>query len=315
MVDLKNFDLNLLKTLDALLEEKNVTHAGQRLFITQQAASGALQRLREHFEDPLLTPVGRRLELTPLAVSLIHPVREALLAARTALDTRPSFDAGTARHNCRIAISDYGLIVLLPRFLRRLAAEAPGIRCTVEPVSHQSFNRLDMGDLDLCVVSDDLRIWGTHQPSQSIRSKPMFEDDFVCVVDPRAVDVSRALPLSTYQQLRHNSVAFGDGVKTLVEKAWVASRIDIDVAVTAFSFSSLLFMLPGTPMIATAQRRLATILAPRLGLVVLESPLELPRLREVLMWHARSEADPAHIYFRQTMDAAVADLYATAAPA
>src|SRR5690606_39385083 len=99
MVDLKNFDLNLLRALDALLEETNVPHAGQRLFITQQAASGALQRLREHFQDQLLRPVGRRLELTPLALSLIHPVREALLAAETALSTRPSFDAQTANRS------------------------------------------------------------------------------------------------------------------------------------------------------------------------------------------------------------------------
>ncbi|HEY6456951.1 MAG TPA: LysR family transcriptional regulator [Steroidobacteraceae bacterium] len=314
-MDLRRFDLNLLKTLDALLEERNVTHAAQRLFITQQAASGALQRLREHFEDQLLTAVGRHLELTPLAVSLIHPVRDALLAAKAALDTRPSFDPGTAKRNCRIAMSDYGLIVVLPGFLRRLAEEAPGIRCTVKLLSNQSFNHLDMGELDFCVASDELRLWGTHRPGEFIRSEPMFEDDFVCVVDPRVVDVSQGISLSTYQQLRHNSVAFGEGAKTLVEETWIASKIEIDVAVTAFSFSALLFMLPGTPLIATAQRRLANILAPRLGLVVLESPLEMPRLRENLMWHERSEADPAHIYLRQTMEAAVADLYTAAAPA
>ena len=94
MVDLKNFDLNLLRALDALLEEKNVTHAGQRLFITQQAASGALQRLREHFGDPLLTPVGRRLELTPLALSLIHPVRERR-------SSRPRRRLAPGRHSTR----------------------------------------------------------------------------------------------------------------------------------------------------------------------------------------------------------------------
>lgn len=212
-------------------------------------------------------------------------------------------------------MSDYGLVVVLPRFLRRLSAEAPGIRCTVEPLSKQSFNRLDMGNLDFCLAADEVRIWGAHRPSKFIRSEPMFEDDFVCVVDPRVVDVSQGMPLGVYQQLRHNSVAFGDGVKTLVEEAWTGSKIEIDVAVTAFSFSALLFMLPGTPLIATAQRRLANILAPRLGLVVVESPLELPRLRENLMWHERVEADPIHIYLRQTMGAAAADLYTAATPA
>ena len=311
-MELNKFDLNLLKALDVLLEERNVTRAAQRLFVTQQAASGVLQRLRQHFDDELLTSVGRYLEPTPLAVSLISPVRQALLAAQAALDTRPSFDPRTIEGNCRIAMSDYGLAVVLPRFLRRLSTEAPGIRCTIEPLSQHSFNRLDMGDLDFCLALDEVRIWGTHRPSKFIRLEPMFEDDFVCVVDPRVVDVSQGMPLRVYQQLRHNSVTFGDGVQTLVEEAWSTSKIDIDVAVKAFSFSALLFMLPGTPLIATVQRRLANILAPRLGLVIVESPLELPKVRENLMWHERSDADPVRIYLRRTMEAAVADLYTVA---
>ena len=74
-MDLSKFDLNLLRGLDVLLEERNVTRAAERLFITQQAASGTLQRLRRHFDDELLTRVGRHLEPTPLARSLVTPVR------------------------------------------------------------------------------------------------------------------------------------------------------------------------------------------------------------------------------------------------
>ena len=84
-MNLSSFDLNLLRALDALLAEKNVTRAAERLFVTQQATSGALHRLRDHFGDELLTKVGRRLELTPLARSLVIPVRETLLAAQSAL--------------------------------------------------------------------------------------------------------------------------------------------------------------------------------------------------------------------------------------
>ena len=73
---LDRFDLNLLVVLDALLAERNVTRASQRLHIGQSAASAALARLREHFGDPLLVPVGRRFMLTPLATSLVDPVRD-----------------------------------------------------------------------------------------------------------------------------------------------------------------------------------------------------------------------------------------------
>jgi DNA-binding transcriptional LysR family regulator len=307
-LDLSRFDLNLLRALDVLLAERNVTRAAERLFVTQQAASGALQRLRRHFADELLTRVGRNLEPTPLARSLVTPVREALLAAQSALDTRPTFDPKNSRATCRIAITDYALVVLLPHFLRRLSAQAPHMRCIVEPVSENSFDRLAMGDLDFCLTAHDIKLYGSHRPTKRVRSAPMFQDDFVCVVDPAKVDVSQGISLSTYRRLRHNSVAFGQGVATIVETAWGRSGFDYDVAVYAPNFAALIFMLPGTPLIATTQRRLARTLAPRLGLAIAECPLKIPNLQEVLMWHERSEQDPVHRYLRETFEAAVGDL-------
>ena len=212
-----HFDLNLLRSLDVLLDERNVTHAAARLCVTQQAASGALQRLRQHFNDELLTRVGRHLELTPLAESLILPVREALLTVQTALDTRPAFDPLEATSTCRIAMSDYGLLVLLPHFLRLLGVRAPGIGCVVEPVTRHSFERLDMGDLDFYLGAHDVRLYGTHRPGKRVRSKAMFHDDFVCVVDPAQVDVSNGLSIARYRGMRHNSVRLGEGVSAAVK--------------------------------------------------------------------------------------------------
>lgn len=307
-MDLSRFDLNLLRALDVLLAERNVTRAAERLFVTQQAASGALQRLRRHFDDELLTRVGRHLEPTPLARSLVGPVREALLAAQSALDTRPTFDPLTTHGVCRIAITDYTLVVLLPRFLRRLSAQAPHMRCLVEPVTKNSFDRVAMGDLDFCLTAHDLKLYGVHRPSKRLHSTMMFDDDFVCVVDPAMVDISNGISLPAYRRLRHNSVAFGEGVTTIVEKAWAVSGYDYEVAVRAPNFSALIFMLPGTALVATTQRRLAQTLAPRLGLAVVECPLKIPKLRETLMWHERSEPDPAHRYLREMLEASVADL-------
>ena len=56
MIDLRGIDLNLLVSLDALLEECNVTRAAARLHLTQPAVSTQLARLRKVFDDPLLIP-------------------------------------------------------------------------------------------------------------------------------------------------------------------------------------------------------------------------------------------------------------------
>ena len=71
-MNVQDVDLNLLRTLDVLLREQNVTRAAERLFVTQQAVSGALQRLRQHFGDELLTRVGRHLEPTPARLIVLR---------------------------------------------------------------------------------------------------------------------------------------------------------------------------------------------------------------------------------------------------
>jgi DNA-binding transcriptional LysR family regulator len=59
--------------------------------------SGGLQRLREYFNDQLLTRMGRDMVLTPFAESLVTPVRETLLQIQSTLATRPVFDPRASR--------------------------------------------------------------------------------------------------------------------------------------------------------------------------------------------------------------------------
>jgi LysR family nod box-dependent transcriptional activator len=292
-----HFDLNLLRSLDALLAERNVTRASERLFVTQQAMSGALRRLREHFENELLVRVGRRMELTPLARSLALPVRETLLKAETALNTRPSFDPGTAKGTVRVAMSDYTSLVLLPRLMQILAAEAPNFTVRVEAYSDLSFRRLDSGDLDFCVTVSDRNLYRDYFPSDEMRAEALFHDDFVCVVDRRHPAATK-MSLKTYRSALHNVVRFGPGIRTLVERGWEQIGFDAHIAATAPSFATLIYMLPGTQLVATAQRRLANALAAPLRLRVVKCPIALESLREDLMWHARNEEDPSHIYLR-----------------
>ena len=105
-LSLTQFDLNLLVVLDALLAEKSVTRAAERLFVTQPAVSGSLARLRDIFEDPLLVRVGREMELTVRARALAGPVREALLMVKAALGSEERFDPAETKCEFRIAMTD-----------------------------------------------------------------------------------------------------------------------------------------------------------------------------------------------------------------
>ncbi len=118
-------DLNLLLPLKALLEEGNVTRAGQRLELSQPAMSAALARLRRRFDDELLVRSGRDYELTPLARDLLPEVQHAVRLMARAMDREDEFDPVTSRRCFRLAMSDYAIAVLHEPLVRLISATAP----------------------------------------------------------------------------------------------------------------------------------------------------------------------------------------------
>ena len=126
-MQLNRFDLNLLIALDALLREKNVTRAAERVFVSQPAMSAALHKLREYFNDPLLVRVGREMELTSRGEMLVEPVREALLRIQMMLGTQPTFDPKTARREFTVIMSEEAVPGVLPPLLRTRAREVAEI--------------------------------------------------------------------------------------------------------------------------------------------------------------------------------------------
>lgn len=307
-MDLRHFDLALLPALDCLLREKNVTYAAKHLSVSQQALSGTLQRLRKYFDDELLIRVGRQFELTPLGQSLIVPTREALLAARAVVNAKPTFEPSDANVELKVAMSDYALLVLLPHIMNILETCAPGVKFMVKPVTRQCLHDLSMGELDLCIMTNDLSLFGIDAKDGRICSRILFEDDFVCVFDKRKNSFPGGITIENYRRLRHNRVSFDEDIMTIVEKAWLKDGGEFEAASEASTFSSLLFMLPGTSMVATTQRRLATALAPRLKLSVTECPLKIPNLLESMIWHERNNHDPAHRFLRETVASAAGAL-------
>lgn len=306
-VQLAHFDLNLLRALEALLREKNVTRAAEQLHVTQQAMSGSLKRLREHFGDELLIRVGGHLEPTPLGAALLGPVREVMLQIAQALETTPSFDPGRAVRRFRIAMSDYATVTILPRLMAQISATAPGITCEIQLIDDAVFRDIEAGELDFCVLPSNWRLYQDTKP-EGVRSLTLFQDDFVCVVDRDNPAVGDALTLSEYLSLSHNVVRLGGGVLSIVENAWIVNQVAPKITATTTSFASLIFMIPGTPMVATAQRRLAMSLSRMLPIRILDCPIPVETLQEDLSWHVRNDLDPAHRFLRETFLCAAATM-------
>ena len=91
---LSGIDLNLLPALDALLRERHVTRAAQRVGLSQSAMSHALARLRELLGDPILVRSGRGMVPTERAEALEGPLRDALAALESALGAQDHHQRG-----------------------------------------------------------------------------------------------------------------------------------------------------------------------------------------------------------------------------
>ncbi|HTV52789.1 MAG TPA: LysR family transcriptional regulator [Steroidobacteraceae bacterium] len=297
-MQLNRFDLNLLIALDALLHEKNVTRAAERVFVSQPAMSAALQKLRDYFSDPLLVRVGRDMELTPRGLSLVEPVREALLRIQATLGTQPSFDPTTVRRAFTLIVTDEAAPRVLPSLLRRLARDAPGIQCHIEPVSHTSLARLEYGDADLCLCLDLLRLFGVRAFPETLRAVELRPVRWVCTVCREHPSLGESLSLEQYQSLPHVFARPMGHTAPIEELVRRLLNLDIDVRASAQSLLELPFMVPGTPLLATVPERIATLAATAVPLRTLALPFDALDSHEVLLWHKRNEPDPGHAWLR-----------------
>ena len=120
-------DLNLFTVFEAIYTEGSVTRASQKLFLTQPAISHALNRLRVIFEDPLFTRQGHAMVSTPLARSIIEPVRQALRGLEVTLADAGKFDAMLANKQFNLALRDVLESTVLPPLLKNITEQAPQV--------------------------------------------------------------------------------------------------------------------------------------------------------------------------------------------
>jgi DNA-binding transcriptional LysR family regulator len=300
---LASVDLNLLVALDALLSERSVTRAGERLSLSQPAASHALSRLRVLFDDELLVRSGRTMTPTRFALTLREPVRAVLAQIEQTLVARPAFDPATDERAFRLFANDYVTIVLLAPLLRALAAEAPGVRLEVVSAFTSLPGLLHDDGLDLVIAAGDLPGAG------EVPSATLFHDRFVVAAgDGLAGELGERLTTRQLADLPYLVYRQG-GAQSRADLQLDALGVARNPVVTVESFVLVPHLLRGTRMVTMLQERLIDALGLRAGgLLVARPPVRLAPIVERLYWHPRSAGDPAHRWLRERLVALAADL-------
>jgi len=297
-VALGGIDLNLLLPLKVLLEEGNVTRAGQRLELSQPAMSAALARLRRRFDDELLVRTGRDYELTPYARDLLPDVQQAVRLMGSAMQIEDEFDPATSERTFRLTMSDYAIAVVHEPLVRLVEAEAPGVRLSIGHLGPESRSS------ETVLLDNDALIAPLGFGFPGI-SRPLWRDRMVVIADRGNPRLSGgALTMADLAELPHAVGSFGPGVLTPVDRVFGDHGIERRIALQVFGFLPLPFVIEGTEMVAVVPEMLARIHLREGGSVVLVDP----PFGEVLLpegyWFAQDRlADPAHRWLFGRLDA------------
>ena len=289
-----SFDLNLLVALDALLAENNVSRAADRLLVGQPAMSATLARLRLVFDDPLLVRAGRGLRPTPFAATLKEPVTAVLAQIDSLINSRTRFDPASDERTFTVLASDYVALVLLRPLIVRLQKIAPNVQIHVRPVADMdAMDRLLRSQIDLIIMPKELL------PQRlAVPSVPLFEDNFVCVVDARNPDVSTQVTTDQFSQLPYLVSSHGL-IPSIVEDRFDALGIPRRTEMVASTFVMAPFLIPGTRLITVIQEKLAMLL---LGdedtFRIVPTPVELDHIEELMVWSPKNSADAGHEWLR-----------------
>lgn len=300
---LAGVDLNLLVALDALLVERNVTRAAQLLGMTQSALSHVLARLRLLFDDPLLIKTPRAMVPTALALGLEAPLRSALGELAQTLRRRPRFDPATSRRQFTIASADYATLVLIPKLMQRITAEAPLVSVVVQPTTVDSPRELPTGQLDL--------VLGAIPPEiPDVFGRRLLEERFVCLVRRDHPTVGATLTLEQYVALPHVLISpVGSGV-SWVDPVLERQGLRRHIALRVPHYLVAPPIVAETNMILTVAARVAKALGAALPVREVAPPIAIPDFTVSMYWHVQRSDDPGHKWLRELLAAVAGEVIA-----
>jgi len=292
-MQLGGIDTNLVISLQALLHERNVTRAAKRVGLGQSSMSHALGRLRAHFDDPLLVPVGRHLVLTERAKALVAPVAEAIAKLEGVFLHQERFDPATSQRVFRIASTDNLGLYILPRLMPLLAKEAPGVDIRVRQLDTDWMVPLQNGDFDL-------KLGRKYRVPDRLHSQDLFEEQFACVVaEHHPAAKSRKLGIRQYSELRHVAVSTTiEPALTFADVVLARHGLGRRVVLTVPHFLVAPFVVASSDLALTASERLLAPFVRHLRLELLRLPMKLESYKLTQVWAQRSQDDQGHAWLR-----------------
>ena len=286
------YDLNLLPIFVALMEERSVTRAAQRLGITQPALSNALARLRVTMRDPLFIRERYGVRPTQMAEELAPVIAAALARLDDAILGQQDFDPGEAVRLFTIAPNSYVEFVLAPAIVTRLRERAPGIKLRLMPFGN------DLTETGVMSGDTAMVLGRIVDPPDNLVVQHLMDDGLSCVVRADHPEIDQAISREQYERLRHVNVLPPGRLRAGLFQALDQRGLRREVAVSVTHFLAVPEMIAATDYCATLPNLICRHLARDPRLKVLPAPVDLGTFPVQMGWHVRYRQDPAHRWLR-----------------
>lgn len=286
-------DLNLLAPLHALLDERHISRAADRLHMSQPSMSRALQRLRATLGDELLVRGPSGYQLTPRAERIRIELQHALPPLEHVFSGE-KFDPATAARPFRLAGTDYTVSVLSGALLGRLFAQSPGSTVFFSRWHHTVFSDAEHGMVDLLIHGG--------APPPPLRSQALFEEGYACLVSSsHPLAQSSDVSLADYLECAHIVVDVADGRQGHVDRRLEALGRPRRASVTVPYHAAAAAAVPGTALVATLPQSFAIQHATPGVTTVIPAPGEIGPMSYTMSWHPRLDHDAAQRWLRDTI--------------
>ena len=296
-IQMKNYDLNLLKALNALIATESITRMGEHLGITQPAASRVMTRLRQAFADPLLVRTSKGYVLTPRALALKKATSDAL-AKTNQVFFATDFDPQNSSRQFRVASTDYGSMVVLNGVLRSIAGQGKMLGLHIDPWKERTLEDLESGELDLALYADDPVPGDFH-------TRDLFRETYAALMAKthpmaRQTDALTKLRPSDFKQYPQLVATYPSGRRTQVDD--VLARLgqknsSAQVAIPYFLVAP--WLLKDTDFVMLCPQRAAQALAEHPAMTWRGLDSKACDFTYRMVWHERANKDAGLAWLRK----------------
>ncbi|MBT3914951.1 MAG: LysR family transcriptional regulator [Rhodospirillaceae bacterium] len=297
-MNLASVDLNLLKVLDILLEERNVTKASERLGRSQPGVSNALNRLRGLLDDPLLVRGNGGLDLTVRAETMRQPLRDIIRSIESCLTDASTFDPASATGVFRIGAPDNLSLPIIPQLYERMAIHAPKMDLHIITEGlEKAFDSLIQGRIDLALDP-------ATSPKAPIRVQTILKGKYICLVrkDHPIVRMGQKFNSDAFLSFPHILVDSQGARRGLFDQKLAEQNLKRRIAVSVSNFAMVPQFLRNSDMIGVFTPRVCDVLKEDFDLVTLPMPIDTGILDGKMAWLIRHDNDSKHKWFRHEIE-------------